>query len=55
MRILEIKNNHAVIEVESVELDAIVNNYLDLQYGIGYEDGFNDWKNAIENAKGDDE
>lgn len=54
MRILDIKNNHAIIEVEKTELDKIVNEYLDLQYKIGYEEGYNDWM-RINNANMDDD
>lgn len=55
MRILEIKGQLATIQVEATELDTIVNNYLDQQYAIGYDEGYNDWKRACGNADMDDD
>lgn len=53
MRILKIENSRILIQVNETELDTIVNNYLDQQYMIGYEEGFNDWQRACENASVD--
>lgn len=55
MRIIEIKNSQAIIQVNFLELDTIINNYLDQQYMIGYDEGFSDWQRANENANVDDD
>lgn len=54
MRILSIENHRAIIEVEATELDNIINDYLDTQYKIGYEEGYNDWRKLSDADMDDD-
>lgn len=54
MRILNIENHRAIIEVESTELDNIINMIIEDQYRIGYGDGYNDYE-RLNDADMDDD
>lgn len=54
MRVLSIENHRVIIEVDSTELDNIINMIEEDQFRIGYGEGFNDYR-VIHNADMDDD
>lgn len=41
MKILEIRNSRVIVDLNCTELETIINNYLDQQYCLGYDEGYN--------------